>query len=168
MPEDDAAAVWDEFKSSSLGLVAWCKRKGYDDLGFSRTMKKFFADEWESVIEAKQPRTGLYRRGRQFEYVVRDTLRKVGFFAQRSPASKTPLDILAVRPGEVWMVQCKLNGALGVAEWNELFDVATTAGAVPILAARGAKRGVLEFFVLLEKKDGSKRAQPMSQVFPCP
>jgi len=167
MPEEDAAAVWTEFKGSSLGLIAWCKRKGYDDLGFSRTMKQFFGDEWESVMESKQPRTSLYRRGRQFEYSVRDQLRKVGFWAQRSPASKTPIDILAIRPGEVWMVQCKRHGALGVVEWNKLMDVATTAGARPILAMLGAKRGLIEYFILIEKKDGSKRSQPMSQVFPC-
>lgn len=168
MPEEDAARVWDDFKRSSLGLVVWCKRKGYDDLGFSRAMKKFFGDEWESVMEAKQPRQSMYRRGRQFEYAVRDALRKVGFFAQRSPASKSVLDILAVRPGEVWMVQCKRHGALGVAEWNELFITAKAAGAIPILASCESGRGSMAFFVLLEKKDGSKRAQPMSRVYPLP
>jgi Holliday junction resolvase len=168
MPEEDAGSVWDEFKTSRLGLIAWCKRKGYDDLGFSRCMKKYFGDEWESVMEAKQPRQSLYRRGRQFEYVVRDHLRKAGFFAQRSPASKSPLDIMAVRPGEVWMVQCKRHGALGVAEWNELFITAKAAGAVPVLAMVGPKRGAPEFYVLFEKKDGSKRAQPMTRVYPMP
>jgi hypothetical protein len=124
MSEADAAKVWQEFKASSLGLVAWCKRNGHDDLGFSRTMKRFFGDEYESVIESKQPRQGLYRRGRQFEYAVRDILRAAGFFAQRSPASKSTVDILAIRAGSAWMVQCKRAGQLGVKEWNELFDTA--------------------------------------------
>jgi len=168
MPEEDAARVWDEFKSSRLGMIAWCKKKGYDDLGFSRCMKKFFGDEWESVMEAKQPRTSLYRRGRQFEYAVRDRLRKVGFFAQRSPASKTPIDILAIRPGEVWMVQCKRHGALGGAEWNALYDVSKSAGAIPILAALGTTRGSIDYYVLLDRKDGTKRPQPMSRVYPMP
>lgn len=168
MAEEDAAAVWKQFKASSLGLLAWCKRKGYDDLGFSRTMKQFFPDEWESVMEAKQPRTGLYRRGRALEYLVRDDLRKAGFFAQRSPASKTPIDVMGVRPGEVWFVQCKRNGALGVAEWNDLFRVARGAGAVPVLATHEAGRGSLAYFVLLAEKDGTKRPQPMSRVYPMP
>jgi Holliday junction resolvase len=166
MSEDEAAKIWDEFKRNSLGLVAYCKRVGYDDLGFSRTMKAFFGDEWESVMEAKQPRQSLYRYGRQFEYRVRDALRKAGFFAQRSPASKSVLDLLAVRPGEVWMVQCKRGGALGVTEWNMLYDTARAYGAVPIMASQEAGRGSMAFYVLIGKKDGSKRPQPMSRVYP--
>jgi Holliday junction resolvase len=166
MSEDEAAEIWDHFKRNSLGLVAYCKRKGYDDLGFSRTMKSFFGDEWESVMESKQPRTSLYRHGRRFEYMVRNKLREAGFFAQRSPASKSVMDILAVRPGEVWMVQCKRGGALGVAEWNALFDTAREYGAIPILASQEAGRGSMAFFVLVERKDGSKRPQPMSRVYP--
>ena len=168
MAEPDAAKVWDEFKVSSLGMIAWCKKKGYDDLGFSRTMKKFFGDEWESVMESKQPRQSLYRRGRQLEYKVRDHLRSVGFFALRSPASKSPIDILGIRPGEVWMVQCKRAGALGVAEWNQLFDTAKAAGAIPVLATYEHGRGSLAYFVLIGKKDGSKRPQPMTPVIPTP
>lgn len=166
MSEDEAATIWDHFKRNSLGLIAYCKKQGYDDLGFSRTMKQFFADEWESVMEAKQPRQGLYRYGRQFEYRVRDALRKAGFYAQRSPASKSVLDILAVRPGEVWMVQCKRGGALGVVEWNALYDTAHAYGAIPILASQEAGRGSMAFNVLIGKKDGSKRPQPMSRVYP--
>lgn len=166
MSEPEAAKLWQEFKASSLGLVAWCKRNRHDDLGFARTMKQFFGDEYESVIESKQPRQGLYRRGRQFEYAVRDLLRGAGFFAQRSPASKSPVDILAVRTGAVWMVQCKRAGQLGVADWNELFETATRAGAVPVLATCECGRGSTKFFELTDRKDGSKRRQPMRSIQP--
>jgi Holliday junction resolvase len=164
--EEQAAAEWDLFRASPLGLIAWCKKNGYDDLGFSKAMKRFFSDEWESVIESKQPRQSMYRRGRQLEYKVRDHLRKLGFFAQRSPASKSPVDILAVRRGEVWMVQCKRGGALGVGEWNQLIDTARAAGAIPIMASMETGRGSLAYFHLDQKKDGTKRQQPMTRIYP--
>lgn len=159
--EAEAEAAWVAFKRSRLGLIAYCKKKGFDDLGFSVAMKRFFADEWDAVLELKAPKGSLYRRGRALEYLVRDWLRGHGFFAMRSPASKTPIDILAVRHGQVVMVQCKRHGALGVAEWNEFYQLAKSVGALPVLASMETGRGSMTFYELQGEKDGSKRRQPM-------
>lgn len=163
LSEDAATVLWEEFKRSRYTLAQFCSRNSLDDDGFRRAMRRFFSDEWEHVIEAKAPRTGKYRDGRQFEYRTRDHLQTLGYFVMRSPASKSPIDLVAIRRGEVLLVQCKKGGALPPGEWNELFDLADSVGAVPILAACPAAYGV-ECWRLLERKDGSKRRQPMERV----
>ncbi len=163
MPEADARVLMDDFKASSLQLGRYCKYKGYSEVGFWQTMTGFFPDEWEHVIEAKAPATTMYRLGRAFEYRTRDALRKAGFFVLRAPASRSPLDLLAVRRGVCLFVQCKTGGSLPPKEWNELFDLAVSVGAVPILAWRSGLRS-LSFATIDDRKDGSKRKQPMTEV----
>lgn len=163
--EPEAAKIWEKFKRSGLGLGKYCAAKGYDDLGFSKCMRRFFADEWEHVIEAKAPRTGLYRLGRAFEYRARDRLKAAGYFVLRSPASKSPIDLLAIKPGVVLMIQCKRSAALPVGEWNALYDLAISTGAVPLLAFMPLSRGI-EFARLIDRKDGSKKRQPLEPWVP--
>lgn len=63
-----------------------------------------------------------YRRGRDFEYAVRDDLRACGYEVVRSAGSKTKIDLVGIAPGELLLVQCKLPGsAISGAEWNLLF-----------------------------------------------
>lgn len=162
--QDEADHIWDTFKRSKVGLMSYCKKKGFDYLGFSRAMKRFFADEWDHVIEAKAPKGSLYRRGRAFEYIVRDKLKAKGFYVMRSPQSKSPVDLVAIRHGKVLMVQCKRHGALGVEEWNGLFDLARSSGATPLLASFETGRGSLRLFELIGRKDGTKRPQPMVEI----
>jgi Holliday junction resolvase len=160
MSEEAALAIWETFKDQRAGVRAFCVKKGYDDLGFSRTMRRFFPDEWEIEIEARMPRQTLYRFGRAFEYRVRNELREMGYFVLRSPQSRSPLDLVAIRQGAVLFIQCKRGGALGVTEWNVLLALARSVGAVPLLAECAARRGHILYWRLLEEKDGSKRAQP--------
>lgn len=160
--EDSARIIFEQFKHSPLNLGKFCARRGYDDLGFSRCMKKYFYDEWEHVIEAKQNKQTKYRYGRQFEYRVRDHLRGIGYFAQRSPASKTPIDITAIKPGQVLFIQCKRNASLRPGEWNALFDLAMSCGAVPLMASCPTGRGTT-YHRLTARKE-ARGPQPM-QVF---
>lgn len=165
MPKATAEVMWEDFKSSSLGLGAYCKVKSYDDLGFARTMREHFADEWEHVIELKAPKQSMYRLGRAFEYAIRDRLKALGYFVMRSPASKSPADLVAIAPGAVLFVQCKRGGTLPVGEWNELFDLAGSVAAWPIMAERVGAREV-RYWLLEDRKDGSRRRQPMREVDP--
>lgn len=160
MPEETAQVIWADFKASALGLGMYCKRKGYDDVGFSRTMREHFADEWEHVIEVKAPKQSMYRLGRQFEYRTRDHLKKLGYFVMRSPASRSPLDLVAIRKGAVLFIQCKRGGQLGVGEWNEVFDLAESVDAIPLLAETSTGRGGACYWRLLSRKDASRRRQP--------
>jgi hypothetical protein len=162
--EEYALPIFEHFKKSRKGMTQYCKWKGYDDLGFSRCMKKYFGDEWDHVLELKTPKQSLYRLGRALEYRVRDELRAGKYFVTRSPASKSPVDLVAIRPGHVYLIQCKRHGQLPVIEWNALFELARSCGAVPILASQSETGRGIVYEVLTALKDGSKRRQPKQQV----
>jgi hypothetical protein len=160
MPEEQARMWMDKFKQSSLTLGRFCKRLKLDDLGFSKTLSEFFPDEWDAVIESKAPRQTKYRLGRSFEYRVRDDLRRKGYFVLRSPRSGSPVDLIAVKKDKsLLFIQCKRGGAIGVTEWNIFYDLCISVGAMPILAEMGTVSGV-QYWQIVERKDGTKRAQP--------
>lgn len=161
MSEESARVIFERFKRSSLNLGHYCKSKEYDDLGFSRCMQRHFPDEWEHVIESKQTKQTLYRFGRQFEYQVRDYLKSLGYFVLRSPASKTPIDLVAIKFGIVAFIQCKRSGQLNPKSWNELYDLAASVGAIAILASKTKRKGAL-YQQLIGRKDGSGRRQPFT------
>ncbi len=160
LTEEQVALLLDDFKRSRLGLDQYLASKGWPDDGFRSAIQRYFADEWESVIESKAPRQSAYRLGRAVEYRIRDHLRKLGWFVMRSPASKSPLDLIAVRAGGVLFIQAKRSLALGPKEWNQVYELATSVGAIPIMAGSPTGRG-LTYLRLTGPKDGSKRAQPM-------
>lgn len=163
---EHATVLFDAFKESRLGLGQYCQKMGFDDLGFSRAMKEHFADEWDCVIESKQPRQTMYRLGRQVEYAVRDDLKKRGYpIALRSPRSGGPADIVALKTGKQLLVQAKRSMACPVADWNALFDLAESVGATPVLAGRPTGSGLV-YKRLTGRKDGSKRRQPMEDFEP--
>lgn len=163
LSDEAAEAIWSDFKASSLGLGQYCRKRRFDDLGFSRAMRDRFADEYEHVIEAKMPRGTRYVHGRRFEYRARDDLKRHGYFVMRSPASKSPLDLIAVREGHCVMVQCKRSGALPPSEWNAMYDLAVSCGAVPIMAMEALGNRGCSYFRMLDRKDGSRRRQPMAE-----
>lgn len=160
MTEDAARVLFERFKGCSMTMGVFCTRHTLDDLSFSNTMRRYFPDEWDAVIEAKAPRQTMYRLGRAFEYRVRDALKKVGFFVLRSPRSGSPIDLVAIRKGLVLMIQCKRSGQLGIKDWNAIYDIALSSGAVPIMAEMKVPRGIL-CWRMTDRKDGTRRAQPM-------
>ena len=50
-----------------------------------------------------------YRKGRSFEYSVRNILMKSGFDVTRSAGSRGIKDLVAVKNGRVYYIQCKYN-----------------------------------------------------------
>lgn len=166
MTESAARVLFERYRRQRNTVHAFCKKVGLDEGGFGRTMRRFFPDEWDVEVEAHQPKQTLYRFGRQFEYRVRDALREIGYFVLRSPKSRSPIDLVAIRRGAVLFVQCKRDGALGVSDWNALLDLAVSVGAVPLLAETTATRGQIAYWRLLERKDGTKRAQPRGAFLP--
>jgi Holliday junction resolvase len=109
-------------------------------------------------VGARQPRAG-----RTFEYTCRDHLRDAGYWVMRSPASKSVVDMVAIKPGQVLFVQCKVNGRLDPAEFNALWTAARAAGALPVLASRPA-RGRIEYLRLTARKWEDRRNSFMPAV----
>lgn len=160
LSQDAARIIFDDFKASPLLVGQYCEKHGYDREGFRNTLYRLWPDEWEHVVEAKTPATSMYRLGRAVEYRFRDRLRDEGYFVLRSPASKSPVDLVAIKPGQVLFIQCKRSGALAPKAWNELYDLAISAGAVPIMAENPYPK-CWRYWQLVGRKDGSKRRQPM-------
>ncbi len=75
-----------------------------------------------------------YRRGRAFEYQVRDHLRERGFVVVRSAGSHTPADLVALGDLAPWIVQVKRDGRLSATERDAVLTMAKQARAWPILA----------------------------------
>lgn len=77
-----------------------------------------------------------YDRGRRFEHVVRAALIDDGYDVVRSAGSKTKIDLVGFKTGQVLLVQCKLDGQCRRAERMALLRVAglLPGVALPILA----------------------------------
>lgn len=87
-----------------------------------------------------------YAAGTRFEHKVRDDLTTNGYTVTRAAGSKgdSKIDLLAIKPGELLFIQCKMSGALPPGEWDRIVEVAGWVGAIPLLAAKGPKgRGVV-------------------------
>ena len=103
-----------------------------------------------------------YQRGAAFERKTQGELERHGFAVVRSAGSHSPTDLVAMRNGEIVLVQCKLNGYIGQYEWNELFEFAELAGGVPILASpkKEGRKCAIIYHRLVSRKGGRGR-QPL-------
>jgi len=100
------------------------------------------------------------RRGTYREKLTAARLRKEGYYVMESRGAHGHADLLAVKIGQVLAVQVKTGDTTLRGSWlNELYDAATRAGMVP-LVADWPKRGTLR----LRKITG--RHVPRSQAWP--
>ncbi len=81
-----------------------------------------------------------YSDGRRLEYAARDVLAADGYEVFRSAGSKGTADLIAIKPGDIVLVQCKKSKPIGPAERDALRSLATKIHAVP-LEARWVKDG---------------------------
>jgi Holliday junction resolvase len=89
-----------------------------------------------------------YRNGYEFERTVAGDLSDDGYLVIRSGGSHGAADLVALKAGQVILVQCKSNGTISPADWNELLSTAVRVGAVALLALRPS-RGVIEYRQLM-------------------
>jgi Holliday junction resolvase len=70
------------------------------------------------------------------EYRTKQALEKNGWLSMRSPASKTPVDILATKNGMSIIVQCKKTGvaeAMYLKDLQPFLDISRKYKAIPLL-----------------------------------
>ncbi|MEM3006195.1 MAG: hypothetical protein QXJ79_05720 [Candidatus Bathyarchaeia archaeon] len=82
-----------------------------------------------------------YEKGRSFEYRVKRHLEGMGYTVFRAGGSRSPADLLAMKRGELLLVQCRTGGYLSPRRRDRLRILAENLGARAILAHR--KKGNL-------------------------
>lgn len=85
-----------------------------------------------------------YAAGTRVEHHNRDHLTADGYVVLRTAGSKGFVDLIAIKPGQLLLVQSKGNGRITAADWNQLLERAAWVGAVPILASRDLASGCRE------------------------
>lgn len=91
-----------------------------------------------------------YERGSAFERRVGAHLHARGYEVFRAAGSRGKADVLAIRPGQILLIQCKRNGEIPRGEWNDLYalaeriagSAAVGAVVVPLLALMPGRRGI--------------------------
>jgi Holliday junction resolvase len=154
---DEVKRLFDEWVESKLPLVQFAERKGMCRETLRYLFKKHFPDVYELQCENVMGRVTKYERGRDFEYRVRDHLRKCGFFVLRSPRSLGPVDLVALKKGVILLVQCKTGKyELRNAEKDGLVILAESIGAIPIFAYREASRETHFRLHLIDLRSGGE------------
>lgn len=75
-----------------------------------------------------------YTRGRTFEYKVIHFMESNGFKTIRAAGSKGAVDIVAVKSGVLYLIQCKTSGRISPLESVALKQWSKDAGGIAILA----------------------------------
>ena len=82
-----------------------------------------------------------YSKGRAFEYRVRRHLEGKGWVVFRTAGSHSPADLIALRTGEVWLVQCKgTNGYMTPVERQKFTTLANGLGVMAVVASKDGKK----------------------------
>ena len=75
-----------------------------------------------------------YGDGYRLECEARNVLRDNGYAVIRSASSKTPVDLVAFKVGEMLFVQCKRAGKMSPADRDALLLLCGVAQATPLMA----------------------------------
>lgn len=141
MSEEEARDWLERFKRHGRTFREFCVIHKIHGEGLANAIKSFFPDEWSLALESNHPKQTMYRLGRALEYRVMKEAKDAGYFTLRAPASKGSIDVIAIKPGTVLFIQCKRGGYVGREEWNEVYEVAQSASAIPVIASCPTGRG---------------------------
>lgn len=83
-----------------------------------------------------------YRKGAIFENDIKDILLEDDWAVVRAAGSHGIVDIMAVKYGVIWFIQCRKAGHLSPDERKELISLAKKHKALPILAYK-SKEGIV-------------------------
>lgn len=79
---------------------------------------------------------GQYAKGAKFEREITDILLEDNWLAVRSAGSHGIVDVLAVKHGTIWFIQCRTNANLTEDEAKELLIIAKEHKGTAILASK--------------------------------
>lgn len=135
--------VLKEYLNTKLTAKQICAKRNMPRGRFNTIARHFFGTSEYSTMELeRKPKQTPYKLGRSLEYSVASAFRKAGFWTIRAAQSRGEADIVAIRSGEVTLIQCKRGGAISSQEWNELYLLALKLGANAIVADRKTGRGI--------------------------
>jgi Holliday junction resolvase len=96
-----------------------------------------------------------YDNGSSHERRTKAKLEADGYWVMKSAGSKGVADLVAIKKGQILLVQGKLNSYVAPKEWNDLYQTALNIGALAIVVGRGQKmRRITDF------KSGLGERQP--------
>jgi Holliday junction resolvase len=84
-----------------------------------------------------------YDDGRRFEYAIMHDLEADGYDTFRMAGSHSPVDVFALKPGQLLLIQAKKNGKIKPLDRIELLRLATMiSNAIPIIGwkLRGTRK----------------------------
>jgi len=150
--EADVLELIDQWRGSHLPLHVFSKDVKIGKNTLSKLFKKFLPAEYEAFTEINIGRgSNKYKKGRAFEYLVRDHFKQKGYFVLRSPRSRGLADLIAIKKGELLFIQCKLWGGMNRNEQKDLFELAESVGAKAMLASKSKWRSRELKIIELEK-----------------
>lgn len=106
--------------------------------------------------------TTNYARGAAFELRVAAKLAEDGYETFRSAGSHGKADVVALKPGEVLLVQCKRSGLIDREEWNGLVRLRQALDprgetVRALLAFMPGRRGIAYRELLYQLERGERR-----------
>lgn len=138
LPESEARKLFEDYQQSRVNGRTWAQSKEGDFEAIKKLFLKYFPHEYEDFVELKMDRkTSAYAIGRQFEYRVKKYFKEKGYWVLRSPHSAGPADLVALKKGEVLLIQCKVSKQYPQKERNTLQTLATSIGAQAFFVYRG-------------------------------
>ena len=81
-----------------------------------------------------------YDAGARFERRVKEYLESKGFWVCRSAGSRSAIDLLAIKAGEIMLCQCKVDGRLSQVEREQLLELEQETGGYAVIASRDGRR----------------------------
>lgn len=120
---------WEKFKKTKhLTLDQFCRNNSISRSMFYKACKRHFPAEYELTIDGREFKTTRYKLGRDFEYRIRDIFKAKGFLVLRAAQSRGPADLVAIKIGRAYLIQCKKTCPVSQREAEPLVALAKSIG----------------------------------------
>ena len=85
-------------------------------------------------------RENRYTKGISFEYSIKKKLENRGYYVCRSAGSHGAFDLVAIKNGIAWGIQCKASEYVPKTELEKLKEIGRKYGIVPCIAKKIGRR----------------------------